>query len=74
MLGKITITSSDLNLKIINENVGYTNAEVYSSDTSIAQAFDTFGRAIIGLTTNTYRDTTVTYEYSINEILEDAEE
>lgn len=71
MTGKITITSADALGKTYQETVGYTTVEVFTN-TAAAQVFDQFGRAIAALTTNTYKDTTVTYEASITEILAEA--
>lgn len=66
-VGKVTVRMSDANGNGINENLGYTDVEV--RDATTAQPFDTFGRAIAGLTNNTYVDTIITYETSVNEVI-----
>lgn len=70
MTGKIVVSSVDQAGKKYQENVGYTAVEVFNN-VPAAGVFDNFGRAIVALTTNSYDDTTVTYEISINEILAD---
>lgn len=69
MTGKVSVVMVDSTGNKITENLGYTETEVSAEN---AQVFDTFGRAIAACTTNTYTDTIITYERSINEILADA--
>lgn len=66
MTGKVSVVMNDSYGTKITENIGYTNIEVNAEN---ASQFDTFGRALANLTTNTYNDTIITYERSINEIL-----
>lgn len=61
------------NNKIV-ENLGYTNLPVQEGAAqrgTNAQSLDTWLRSVAALTTNTYDDTDVVYEYSLNAIIDE---
>lgn len=66
--GKINIQSQDALGTNYNENMGYIT-DWDAANTETAKLIDSFARAVINLTTNTYKDTVITYELSINETL-----
>lgn len=66
---QVTMSHKDGNAKTYNENIGYW--KISSSDTleSIATTWDTVGRGIANLLTDTYNDVTGKLEISANEEL-----
>ena len=57
------------NTNSTNFKTNLTMAQIKDTTTGKATLLDTFGRALIDLTTDTYTDTTITETASINEIL-----
>lgn len=76
-IAKISYKSIDQQSNTFNEPLGSANLDVYQGATSRldnAKKIDALARAMNSLTTNTYRDSTATYEYSINEVIAEEEE
>lgn len=69
-LGKLSIQNIDGNGSSNTEVIGYVDGLVNTSDTTLANSLNTATRAINRLTTNSYVDAIVSYEYSIKEILD----
>ena len=69
--GKIVGQYMDSSGSNWTEFLGYVDSDVNTADTTVATAIDNYSRAVKSLTTGTYVDTTVTYEYSLTEILSD---
>lgn len=72
--GTLKITSTNTYGNTITENFGKFDPDyLINSETraTVATQIDSFGRAVIGLTTNSYTDAIVEVKFSINEILEE---
>lgn len=58
---------------LVNFNDGngrtYEKQMTHANPNATAANIDTFARALVGLTTNTYQDTVIRDEQSVNEIL-----
>lgn len=75
-LGKLAIKSTDVHNNSVVENLGYVSLNIFEGAAGRgqnAQTIDTFARAVNYLTTNTYNDSIVTYDYSINEVIAEEE-
>ncbi len=72
MIGKLTYTSYDSLNKEYKEPLGYTNldlSENAQNRVANAQKIDDFVRAVNALTTNTFKDSEVTYTYNVTDII-----
>lgn len=67
-LGKIVLSAVDNQGGSVNENLGYTNINLFDSTTpsSLASALKTFAQQINLFTTNTYSKTDVTYTVNLD--------
>lgn len=73
---KVTMKMTDQLNNPVNENLGTINKQLYDGAAgrgTNANEVDTWVRAVAGLTTNTYIDSTITYEYSLTAIIEEEE-
>lgn len=77
MLGKLTYSSYDTLNKEYKEPLGYVNldlSENVQDRVAKAQKIDDFVRAVNALTTNTFKDSEVTYTYNVTDIIVEGSE
>lgn len=67
---QITVSYEDGNDKVYKENIGYWKFSSSDTTESVGRTWDSIGRAIANLSTNTYNDTIGKIEFSANEMLE----
>lgn len=68
--GKLVVTATDVNGKVVNETLGYTDINVFD-DATTEEQFDTlmaFTHGVMNLTTSTYLKSTATYEAELDNI------
>ena len=67
--GKITLKMNSSSGEAVSEVLGYVKVDVNNTDTSVVAIIDTFARNVNRLTSNTYIDTIISYDYSLNDII-----
>ena len=76
--GKVSVGEISTDGTTITENLGYTKANPFSTDSTdvdYMSKLKTFTSSFVtGLTTNTYRSSSVTYEVSLDDYSSDASE
>ena len=73
MQGRITLRMKNSDNVEFNENIGYTQADVLGGTSTASIAAErilNYSQSMAALTTNTYISTTVSYEASLDEIVQ----